>query len=161
MKQRGHNTFIINQIISKFPSEYTPGDALGAASALALAAASALASNKRDAFWERYDADAAFKNRMKSSYAYKKQDYFDFLLIFDELREYLKPELQHAEMLLIEQDKASVVIVSDVRDALEIAKNVEEFRLVFSVRKEREANIWLKLERRLDETHNCLNRIEC
>ena len=64
---------------------------------------------------------------MNGSYVYKKYGVFDFLQSFDELREYLKPELKNAEMILIVRYKASALRISDVRSALEIAENVEEF----------------------------------
>jgi len=110
---------IINQIINKFPSEYIP-DLPGTLSF-------ALAVDERDAFWEKYNTDEAFRRKMLSSYAYKKQGWFDFLVVSSELREYLKPELKRAEVILIEEDKASALKINDVRSALEIAENVEEF----------------------------------
>ena len=126
LEQRQDNN-IIQAIVTKFPSDYAlafPGDD-------ALALGHAIASNKRDAFWERYNADEAFKKQMNSSYACKKQGWFDFwfdfLVVSSELREYLKPELKRAEVILIEEDKASALKINDVRSALEIAENVEEF----------------------------------
>ena len=114
---------IIKAIINKFPSEY----ALAPAFTLAPALAVALAFAKQRAFWERYNTDAGFRNMMRSSYVYKKRSYFDFWLISSEFSEYLRPELQRAELLVIEEDKASAVTVNDVSSALEIAENVEEF----------------------------------
>jgi len=110
---------IIKAIINKFPSEY--------ALALPVAGAGFLAFAKQRAFWERYNTDAGFRNMMRSSYVYKKRSYFDFWLISSEFSEYLRPELQRAELLVIEEDKASAVTVNDVSSALEIAENVEEF----------------------------------
>ena len=136
LEQRQDNN-IIQAIVTKFPSDYALalGPALPLAFALPFALAlplgHAIASNKRDAFWERYNADEAFKKQMNSSYACKKQGWFDFwfdfLVVSSELREYLKPELKRAEVILIEEDKASALKINDVRSALEIAENVEEF----------------------------------
>ena len=64
---------------------------------------------------------------MNSSYAYNKRSYFDFWQSSDKLREYLKPELKSAEVILVELEKASALSLKDIRNVLEIAENVEEF----------------------------------
>jgi len=123
-EQHTDSSNIIRAIISKFPSEYIPGfDSGGALLALA---GILTAPDRQAAFWKRYNTGEAFRKKM-SSYTYKKGDYFDFWQNSDEFREYLKPELKSAEVILVEQDKASALRISDVRSALEIAENVEEF----------------------------------
>ena len=127
-EQRTNSNNIIQAIINKFPSEYTPGDGdRGPPGDGGPALRPALAPDKRVAFWERYNTDEAFRKKMNSSYTYKKGDYFDFWQNSDEFREYLKPELKSAEVILVEPGKASALRINDVRSALEIAENVEEF----------------------------------
>jgi len=126
-QQRQNSNNIIRDIVNKFSSEYAlrpRGPGLGPA---AVALAFALASNQQDAFWKRYNTDTAFRDIMKSSYTYKKRDIFDFWQNSDEFREYLKPELKSAEVILVEQDRASALSLKDIRNVLEIAENVEEF----------------------------------
>ena len=115
---------ITQAIINKFPSKYVfafPGAFVD------LAFSRSLAHGKRAAFRKRYDTDEAFRKQMNSQYTYKKDNFFDFLVIKDEFREYLKPELKSAEVILVELEKASALKIKDVRSALEIAENVEEF----------------------------------
>ena len=125
-EQHTDSSNIIRAIISKFPSEYIPGfDGGGALLALA---GILTAPDRQAAFWKRCDTDKAFRKQMNSSCAYNKQDgVFDFFVIEDEFREYLKPELKSAEVILVEPGKASALRINDVRSALEIAENVEEF----------------------------------
>ena len=124
-EQHTDSSNIIRAIISKFPSEYIPGFDGGGA----LLARSRVRGgpDRQAAFWKRRDTDKAFRKQANSQYAYKKYGVFDFFVIEDEFREYLKPELKSAEVILVEQDKASALRISDVRSALEIAENVEEF----------------------------------
>jgi len=118
-EQYTNSSNIIRAIINKFPSEYALPPAL---------APGPIAHDKRNAFWKRYDIDAAFNSKMNSSYANNKQNWFDFWQNSDELREYLEPELKSAEVILVEQDEVSALKISDVRSALEIAEDVEEFK---------------------------------
>jgi len=143
---------IINEIIKKFTSEYALAFATGLELAPPAPAASAFAHNKQSAFWERYNADANFKKQMGSSYAYKKQDYFDFWLIFDELREYLEPELKRAEVILIERGKASALSLKQLERAVSEARSAEELQRHVLEEQSFKLNIWVELERRLSET---------
>ena len=131
-EQHTNNNNIIKDIINKFSSEYALSRFLLLGSsdrplASGLPLAFALAHGKRAAFWKRYDTDEAFKKQMNSSYAYNKRSYFDFWQSSDKLREYLKPELKSAEVILVELEKASALSLKDIRNVLEIAENVEEF----------------------------------
>ena len=120
-EQHTNSNNILKDITNKFPSEYAlPHGFAGRA-------AGALAPDRQAAFWERYNTDEAFRKQMNSSCAYNKQDWFDFLQNSDELRKYLKPELKSAEVILVEQDRASALSLKDIRNVLEIAENVEEF----------------------------------
>jgi len=139
---------IINQIINKFPSEYIP-DLPGTLSF-------ALAVDERDAFWEKYNTDEAFRRKMLSSYAYKKQGWFDFLVVSSELREYLKPELKRAEVILIEGGEASALSLKQLERAVSEARNVEELQRLVLGEQSTKMNIWIELERRLE--NNCETR---
>lgn len=127
VEQHINSNNILKDITNKFPSEYALALPASTPFSLVFTLAIAFASDKQDAFRKRYSADAAFRKQMKSSYANKIESYPDFWQNSDELREYLKPELQSAEVILIEPDKASAVKIEDVSSALEIAENVEEF----------------------------------
>ena len=141
---------IITQIIvNKFPSEYalarrTAGDPGGGQ------ARRAIARNKQNAFLKRYDTDEAFREKMNSSYAYKKQDYFDFLLIFDELREFLREDLESAEVLLIEEGRVSALSLKQLERAVSEVSGVEEFKQLVLEEQAQKLNIWFELERRLE-----------
>ena len=133
VEQQHSNNSIIQAIVKKFPSDYVPLPlALTAAHAFALArpavVARAVAADKREAFRQKYNADAAFRKLMNETYCYNRQIIFDFWLNSLELKEFLREDLKSAEMIVIEGDKASAVSLSDVSAALEIAENVEEFK---------------------------------
>ena len=118
-----HSNNIIQAIVKKFPADF----AAAPAPAPWAGRARALAAGKQNAFWQKYNADAAFRKLMRETYCYNKRAYFDFWLNSLELKEFLREDLKSAEMIVIEGDKASAVSLSDVSAALEIAENVEEF----------------------------------
>ena len=124
VEQQSNNNDIIQAIANKFPSDFTAALALPGGP---LTLADALAKDKQDAFWQKYNADAAFRKLMRETYCYNKQIIFDFWLNSLELKEFLKEDLKSADVIVIEGDKASAVSLSDVSAALEIAENVEEF----------------------------------
>jgi len=152
---------IIKQIVNKFPSDYAPrrhgGDPAWPGTLLPRLA---LASDKQDAFLERYNADEAFKKQMNSSYACKKQGWFDFwfdfLVVSSELREYLKPELKRAEVILIEGGEASALSLKQLERAVSEVRNVEELQRLVLGEQSTKMNIWIELERRLE--NNCETR---
>ena len=141
---------IITQIIvNKFPSEYAParrdpGDP-GVRPALR-----AIARNKQNAFLKRYDTDEAFRGLIKSSYAYNRKKYFDFWLIFDELREFLREDLESAEVLLIEEGRVSALSLKQLERAVSEVSGVEEFKQLVLEEQAQKLNIWFELERRLE-----------
>ena len=150
----------INQLINKFSSDYVFALAPAAAAAAvrpAGAPAGAFASDKRDVFWKRYYADEAFRKQMNSSYAYSKHSIFDFWQSSDELREYLKPELKSAEVILVEPNKASVLSLKQLERAVSEARSVEELQKLVLEEQSSKANIWFELERRLK--NNCETRV--
>mgnify|MGYP001570425140 FL=1 len=128
-EQQSNNNDIIQAIIKKFPADYAL-----ARSALVAAGVGerrgggrAFATGKRDAFWQKYSSNAAFKKLVNETYCYSKQTYFDFWLNSLELREFLREDLKSAELIVIEENKVSAISLSDVSSALEIAENVGEF----------------------------------
>ena len=127
VEQQQSDNDIIQAIVKKFPAEYGLSSA-----ALPVAVpgfALALAADKQNAFWRKYNADEAFRKLMNETYCYHKaRDYFDFWLNSLELKEFLREDLKSADVIVIEDDKASAVSLSDVSAALEIAENVEEFK---------------------------------
>ena len=124
VEQQQSDNDIIQAIVKKFPAEYGLSSA-----AFASASAFALAADKQNAFWQKYNADEAFRKLMNETYCYHKaRDYFDFWLNSLELKEFLREDLKSADVIVIEDDKASAVSLSDVSAALEIAENVEEFK---------------------------------
>ena len=160
---------IIDQIVSKFQQDYTSvfapalPSALTAAlalaltltlpPALALARTFALAQHKQNAFWERYYADEAFRKQIDSSYTYRRGvGYFDFWLNSLELKEFLREDLQSAELILIESNKASALSLKQVERALSEARDAEEFKKLVLEERASKADIWFELERKLDET---------
>ena len=146
----------INQLINKFSSDYV--FALATAAAVARAApGGGFASDKRDVFWKRYYADEAFRKQMNSSYAYSKHSIFDFWQSSDELREYLRPELKSAEVILVEPNKASVLSLKQLERAVSEARSVEELQKLVLKEQSSKANIWFELERRLE--NNCEIRV--
>ena len=150
---------IINQIVSKFQPDYAPAsvDALAFTFAgLAFAFALALATGKRDAFWQKYNADAAFRKLMNETYCYNKQAYFDLWLSSLELREFLRDNLKNAEVILIELDKTSALSLKQVERALSEARDAEEFKKLVLEERASKANIWFELEKRLVETREKL-----
>ena len=148
---------IIKQIVNKFPSDYAPrrhgGDPAWPGTLLPRLA---LASDKQDAFRKRYSADAAFRKQMKSSYANKIESYPDFWQNSDELREYLKPELKRAEVILIEGGEASALSLKQLERAVSEVRNVEELQRLVLGEQSTKMNIWIELERRLE--NNCETR---
>ena len=139
---------IINQIVSKFQPDYAPAS-VDALAALVAAAALALATGKRDAFWQKYNADAAFRKLMNETYCYNKQAYFDLWLSSLELREFLRDNLKNAEVILIELDKTSALSLKQVERALSEARDAEEFKRLALEERAAKANIWFELERKL------------
>ena len=161
-EQHTNNNNIIKDIINKFSSEYALSRFLLLGSsdrplASGLPLAFALAHGKRTAFWKRYDTDEAFKKQMNSSYAYNKRSYFDFWQSSDKLREYLKPELKSAEVILVEPNKASVLSLKQLERAVSEARSVEELQKLVLEEQSSKANIWFELERRLE--NNCEIRV--
>ena len=153
-EQHTDSSNIIRAIISKFPSEYIPGfDSGGALLALA---GILTAPDRQAAFWKRYNTGEAFRKKM-SSYTYKKGDYFDFWQNSDEFREYLKPELKSAEVILVEPNKASVLSLKQLERAVSEARSVEELQKLVLKEQSSKANIWFELERRLE--NNCEIRV--
>ena len=149
---------IIKQIVIKFPSDYAPrrhgGDPAWPGTLLPRLA---LASDKQDAFCERYNADEAFRRKMLSSYAYKKQGWFDFLVVSSELREFLWEELKRAEVILIEEDKTSALSLKQLERAVNKANSSEELQRLVLGEQSAKMNIWFELERRFSaETNNYL-----
>lgn len=138
---------IISQIVNKFPSDY----AHNLEGRWAFAFDVATASSKKAAFMQRYKTDSSFRKQANSSYTYKNCYYFDFWFLWDEFREYLKPEFQQAEMLMIEKDKASVIKIEDVSSALEITNDVKEFQQLLLKKQASKINVWFELERKLGE----------
>jgi len=124
-EQWQQDTNIIQTIVDKFPSDYDFLLPIPVKRAREMA----IISGKQNVLWQRYETDEAFRKQLSKSYAYKTTapHRLDFWFIFDELREYMKPELQSAEIIFVGQDKASALKIRDVRSALEIAENVEEF----------------------------------
>ena len=147
---------IINQIISKFSQDYcAPGPgALAAGFALPLAVSPlplALAADKQKAFWRRYNnaADKVFRELMDETYCYSESVFFDFLLNTPELKEFLREDLQSAEVILIDLNKASALSLKQVERALSEAKDAEEFKKLVLEERAAKANIWFELENNL------------
>ena len=135
---------IINQIVSKFQQDYI------AALALALVPlALAPTTGKQDTFWQKHSSNAAFRKLMRETYCYNKRVCFDFWLNSLELREFLREGLQNADVILIEQDRASALSLKQVERALNRTKDVEEFKKLILEKQISRTSIWLELERRL------------
>ena len=128
LTQQHSNNNIIQAIVNKFPADFARALSLPLPrGALSLARLRAFATDKWSAFWQKHDADEAFRKLMRDTYCYNRKSTFNFWLNSLELREFLRDNLKNAEVVLIEQDKASAVSLSDVSAALEIAESVEEF----------------------------------
>ena len=143
---------IVTQIISKFSQDYC-------APALALEGALpflAPAADKRDVFWRKYNADAVFRKLMDEAYCYNKQIVFDFWLNSLELKEFLREDLQNADVILIESSRASTLSLKQVERALSEARDAEEFKKLVLEERASKANIWFELEKRLVETREKL-----
>ena len=150
-EQQSNNNDIIQAIIKKFPADYAL-----ARSALVAAGVGerrgggrAFATGKRDAFWQKYSSNAAFKKLVNETYCYSKQTYFDFWLNSLELREFLREDLQSAELILVELDRVSALSSKQIERALSEARSVEEFRRLVLGEQASKANIWFELERKL------------
>ena len=141
-KSRVIEMSITSQIVSKFQQDYIAAPPF----------APAFAADKRDAFRRKYNADAVFRKLMDEAYCYNKQTVFDFWLSSLELREFLREDLQNADVILVERDKASALSLKQVERALSEAKDAEEFKKLVLEERAAKANIWFELERKLDET---------
>ena len=86
---------------------------------------------------------------MNETYCYSKQTYFDFWLNSLELREFLREDLQSAELILVELDRVSALSSKQIERALSEARSVEEFRRLVLGEQASKANIWFELERKL------------
>ena len=136
---------IINQIVSKFQPDFTFSLSL----AFAWRRAPAFAADKWNAFWQKHSSNAAFKKLMNETYCYSKQTVFDFWLNSLELKEFLREDLQSAELILVELDKTSALSLKQVERALSEARDAEEFKRLALEERAAKANIWFELERKL------------
>ena len=134
---------IINQIVSKFQPDF------GRAIDEPRARLRAFATDKWSAFWQKHDADEAFRKLMRDTYCYNRKSTFNFWLNSLELREFLRDNLKNAEVILIELNKTSALSLKQVERALSEARDAEEFKKLVLEERASKANIWFELERKL------------
>ena len=137
---------VVNQIIDKFQRDFAT---LTSAPTLTL---SAVATDKRDAFWHKYCiASAAFRRLIDKTCCYNISFTFDFWLNTPELAEFLREDLKSAEVILVELNRASALSLKQVEKALSRTEDAEEFRRLVLEERATKVNIWFSLEDRLKE----------